>query len=76
VNFRVRFAGAFMCAVADDDPLVCDDAGADDRVRRRTPEPATRLLECAPHPPQVRLRAFGAPARQVRHHFSWNNAST
>jgi hypothetical protein len=76
VNFRVRLAGAFMRAVADDNPLVGDDAGADDGIWRRTAQPTTRLLECAPHPPHIRLRAFGARARQVRHHFSWNKAST
>jgi len=76
VDFRMRLAGAFMCAIADDDALVCHDAGTDDGIRRGAPQSTTRLLECAAHPPQIRLRDFVASARRVRHHFSWNKAST
>ena len=35
------------------DAFVRDDAGADDRVRRRASETAARVLERPPHPPCV-----------------------
>jgi hypothetical protein len=78
VNFRVRFAGAFVGTVTHDDSFIGDNAGADNGIRRGTAESPARLLERAAHPPGIRLRAFSAWAGQVRHphHFSWNNAST
>src|SRR5262249_20350656 len=66
VHLGVRFPGAFMRAIADDDAFVGDDAGADDRIGSRAAEAAARLLERAPHPAQV----------AALYHFSWNSAST
>ena len=68
VHFGVRLAGALVRAVADDDAFVGDDAGADERIRRRAAEPAARVLERPPHPPHVRLRH--ALRRIVVYHFS------
>ena len=52
-HFGVRFAGALVRAVTDDDAVIGHDAGADDGVRRRAAEPTTSVLERPPHPPGV-----------------------
>jgi hypothetical protein len=76
VNFRVWLAGTLVGAVADDHAFIRDDACADDGIRRRTPEAASRLFEGAMHPPNVRRRDRVAATRHVSYHFSWNSAST
>ena len=49
----MRFAGAFVSTVTDDDAFISNDARADYRIRRGPAQATTRLLQCPPHPPAV-----------------------
>ncbi|HEY5617038.1 MAG TPA: hypothetical protein VIK60_03795, partial [Vicinamibacterales bacterium] len=49
-GFGMWLAGALVRTIADDDPLVGNDACADDRVRRGAAKAAARVLQCPPHP--------------------------
>jgi hypothetical protein len=64
VYFSVWLAGALMRSLTEHHAVVRYDACADDRVWRRAPKAATRVLDRPPHP------------SLVVYHFSWNNAST
>jgi hypothetical protein len=58
MDLGVRFAGAFVRTIADNDAFIGDDRRADDRVRRGAADSPARLLECATHPPDVGLGGF------------------
>jgi hypothetical protein len=64
VHFGVGLAGALVRALSHDNPVIGHHAGADDRIGRRPPKTAARLLERPPHPPCI------------VYHLSWKSAST
>jgi hypothetical protein len=52
-HLRVRFAGALVRAVTDNDPFIGNDARANYRIRRGPAQATTCVLQCPPHPPTV-----------------------
>jgi hypothetical protein len=67
MDFGVRFAGALVSALTDDNALVGDDARADDRIRRGPAKPPLGERQRPPHPGAIVARLY---------HFSWKRAST
>jgi hypothetical protein len=53
IHLGVRFTGALVRTLTEYDPVVRDDARANDGIRRRAAEAAARVLERPPHPPFV-----------------------
>ena len=71
VHLGVRFAGAMVIALADDDAVGRYDDRADERIGARAPEAAGGVKQRALH-----VRRFLRRAAGLDHHFSSKRPST